>query len=315
MAKFGEATGVWIYEIIRGNCNDAVTERNLVKMLSCCKNFQPPIHQIQKAEYWISVLASEMYTRAHDDYEINERWPKTLTFHWRSHSESKSKSCAFPNRFFIRSPDDVLAKCLLLFRQTIDSRQTSSSSSSISSSSILTSCNQRKISISSLSFRLSGLGKEESSTSVATFFKKVTAEELANARRIELTSSASADNIYSCGTSKSSSSIGGIDSFFTNSMIEHRVVAEVDNNNKDDDFSHVCESCSKRIPLQELEEHQDYHLALKLQREITGDQIGMSPFSSSSQSLKRKSSAATKGGSSSSKKNSNTSTIAKFFKR
>lgn len=91
-SKFGDATGVWLYNIVRGICHDPVTETSLPKSLSSHKALRPPIKQSSQLHHWIGILASELYTRVMDELELRNRYPKTISVQYTIKGETRSKS-------------------------------------------------------------------------------------------------------------------------------------------------------------------------------------------------------------------------------
>lgn len=79
--------------------------------MGATKSFRPPIAG-KEAIHWINTLSCELYSRVHDEFDSNKRWPKQLTFHMRK----KSKVSHFPGRFNITSPSDIAKIGLDLFK-------------------------------------------------------------------------------------------------------------------------------------------------------------------------------------------------------
>ncbi|CAJ0858829.1 14634_t:CDS:10 [Entrophospora sp. SA101] len=106
-AKFGMAYGIWLYNICRGVDSEEVVQRNISKSMMAAKSFKPPLKSLSQVVHWCNILSSELYKRLLDDYEINNRWPKTLTIQYKciNDSTSHSKSCTFPIRSEVDSPD------------------------------------------------------------------------------------------------------------------------------------------------------------------------------------------------------------------
>jgi hypothetical protein len=97
-AKFGQAQGIWLYDICRGKDTSegnivvsimnpfimilttasVVTKVKFTKSMMASKQFTPPLRLVSDVERWMSVLGSEIYMRIMDDFEERSRWPKTL---------------------------------------------------------------------------------------------------------------------------------------------------------------------------------------------------------------------------------------------
>ncbi|TPX69749.1 DNA-directed DNA polymerase [Spizellomyces sp. 'palustris'] len=117
--KFGDARGVWLHNICRGICNEAVQENSVNKSMAACKNLRPSIVNDDQARHWLGILSCELFTRLQDDHEMNQRWPSTLALHSKVDMFAggrRSKSSPMPPRHHICSPDDILAKAWTLFR-------------------------------------------------------------------------------------------------------------------------------------------------------------------------------------------------------
>ncbi|KAG9284815.1 hypothetical protein G9A89_003738 [Geosiphon pyriformis] len=119
-AKFGMSTGVWLFNISRGIDTEGVVQRNTTKSMMASKSFRPPIKTLANVEHWMNILATELYTRVIDDYELNQRWPRTLVMHFKcvSHQSPRSKSAPFPRRGSLKSPDILSDKILELFKSS-----------------------------------------------------------------------------------------------------------------------------------------------------------------------------------------------------
>ncbi|KAJ3040191.1 DNA-directed DNA polymerase eta rad30 [Rhizophlyctis rosea] len=115
--KFGDSTGVWLYNICRGICFEDVTVRDMQKSMAACKSLRPSITKDDQARHWLGILSSELFTRIFDDYDLHRRWPRTLVLHYKVTNlpAERSKSCPFPPRSHVLSPDVISAKAWGLF--------------------------------------------------------------------------------------------------------------------------------------------------------------------------------------------------------
>ncbi|CAG8614410.1 5311_t:CDS:2 [Paraglomus brasilianum] len=119
-AKFGRVTGAWLFGICRGIDSEEVVHRNVAKSMMAAKSFRPPVKNLQQIQHWATILGTELYTRVIDDFELNQRWPKNLVIHYRCISQSapRSKSCPFPRRGELFSPDTISTKISALFKNS-----------------------------------------------------------------------------------------------------------------------------------------------------------------------------------------------------
>ncbi|ESK86603.1 eta dna polymerase [Moniliophthora roreri MCA 2997] len=96
--KFGEEA-IWVYEILRGIDRTEVKEKSAVnKSMLASKNLQKPITKASDGHHWIRVLAAELSLRLNDARKLNAHlWPKTLVLHARQgYDVSRSKQAPFP---------------------------------------------------------------------------------------------------------------------------------------------------------------------------------------------------------------------------
>ncbi|EIW57746.1 DNA/RNA polymerase [Trametes versicolor FP-101664 SS1] len=96
--KFGEDS-IWVYEILRGIDRSEVKEKSAVnKSMLASKNLPQPITKATQGYHWIRVLAAELALRLNEAREANTAlWPKTIVLHIRQGYEtSKSKQTPFP---------------------------------------------------------------------------------------------------------------------------------------------------------------------------------------------------------------------------
>ncbi|KAF9266589.1 DNA/RNA polymerase [Marasmius fiardii PR-910] len=96
--KFGE-NAIWVYEILRGIDRSEVKEKSILnKSMLASKNLQRPITKSSDGQHWIRVLAAELALRLNDARKANlHLWPKTLVIHARRGYEvTRSKQAPFP---------------------------------------------------------------------------------------------------------------------------------------------------------------------------------------------------------------------------
>ncbi|TPX33373.1 hypothetical protein SmJEL517_g03706 [Synchytrium microbalum] len=102
--KLGDDIGVWLYDICRGTCHVSVNPRTEQKGMQACKSLRPPVRNDDKLRDWVGVLAAEL-------------WPKTFTLNISTGAQkSRSKSCPFPIRHIVNSPDVLLEKAMDLLK-------------------------------------------------------------------------------------------------------------------------------------------------------------------------------------------------------
>lgn len=123
--NFGNDNGEWLFKICRGICDSPVSVCDSTKSMMAAKTMHPPVKDLKGLSQWASILAAELFTRLHEDHELNQRWPKTLTVSCKSTSLStpKSKAVAMPKRAFISSHAEIksIIDTLLLSNATFTS--------------------------------------------------------------------------------------------------------------------------------------------------------------------------------------------------
>ncbi|KAI8906096.1 hypothetical protein DFJ77DRAFT_412911, partial [Powellomyces hirtus] len=117
--KFGESTGVWLHNIVRGIDHDPVTETSIPKSMMAAKSLRPPIHKAEQLSHWLNILSNELYTRLIDDHALHARWPRTITFHTKSPRDpnSHSKRTDLPPLHDF-TPTTIRDKCLAVFTES-----------------------------------------------------------------------------------------------------------------------------------------------------------------------------------------------------
>ncbi|KAL1920390.1 uncharacterized protein VTP21DRAFT_767 [Calcarisporiella thermophila] len=277
-AKFG--SGLWLYNISRGIDFSEVTpvkENN--KSMMCAKSFPKPIRTDNEVKHWIGVLSSELYSRVTSNFEANSHWPKTLVLNYRQRGayKSKSKSCPFIHRKELKSPDTLSQKLLELFFGSLE----------------------HQTPITGISIAALGIQKDESATSkdITTFFQssatlrgnvKISNEAILNEKREVTHSSSDESRFYKSEKPVEKKELKGLLRFFQKTPGNAKENAGVKGGMepRDDEGEKVnmesaksadgeersnewirCEECNSKIESARWVEHQDYHLAIRLQRE------------------------------------------------
>ncbi|KAI8909769.1 hypothetical protein EDD86DRAFT_190715 [Gorgonomyces haynaldii] len=100
----------WVFDIVRGICNDSVVSQQPPKTLSSFKNFSQPITNFKDLELWTYTLSAELSKKAHGYFTDYQKWPQHLGIHVKASTETESKSCTFPNRQ--TSIEDLAKMCI-----------------------------------------------------------------------------------------------------------------------------------------------------------------------------------------------------------
>ncbi|KAK5198901.1 N-acetyltransferase eso1 [Exophiala xenobiotica] len=97
-SKLGDATGTWLYGIIRGEDNSEVSSRTQIKSMLSAKSFRPSINTTESANKWLRIFVADIYSRLVEEGVLeNKRRPKTITLHHRQGGQTKSKQLPIPS--------------------------------------------------------------------------------------------------------------------------------------------------------------------------------------------------------------------------
>jgi DNA polymerase eta len=107
----GQQDGKWAFDICRGICHDLVKESALTKSMQSCKNFRKGIQDMNTLNHWLRNLSSELYHRLFQDFEENQRWPKSVavTLRYKGSSSSVTKQSSLPHRDYVNTQDDLFS--------------------------------------------------------------------------------------------------------------------------------------------------------------------------------------------------------------
>ncbi|ORY46542.1 DNA/RNA polymerase [Rhizoclosmatium globosum] len=234
--KLGEASGSWVHDIVRGVCTEPVMQTQLQKSIGANKAFRnPPLKSMDEVVKWVDVLACEIFLR----------WPKSFSVSYRMEGkQTTAKSAPMPSRVRTVCPDTLskLANSLLGSAPIVPCRH--------------------------ISLGCNGFIKEDVNiNSVAKFFKKATDNESPSLDQLRKESSV---DIQTSPTKTSSALLQQIDVAEQEDLLKQ---FEVDNQE-----AHCirCERCGKYVSADDfsLAEHEDYHVAIELHREITTEVLG-----------------------------------------
>jgi DNA polymerase eta len=96
-SKFGDETGTWLHEIIRGEDNSEVNSRTQIKSMLSAKSFRPSINSTEQANKWMRIFVADIYARLVEEGVVeNKRRPKTITLHHRQGGQTRSKQLPIP---------------------------------------------------------------------------------------------------------------------------------------------------------------------------------------------------------------------------
>jgi DNA polymerase eta len=115
-----EESAHWLYDIVRGVCQEEVTPGTIAKSMMAAKSFRPGLKTKEQVDEWLHTLSAEIFYRLNEDVEC--RWPKTLCVSFKTPDLDKARSCPFPPRSAMTSPTVIAAKASqLLWTEEIKS--------------------------------------------------------------------------------------------------------------------------------------------------------------------------------------------------
>ncbi|GBF64497.1 N-acetyltransferase [Trichophyton mentagrophytes] len=95
--KLDDDTGMWLYQIIRGEDDSEVTPRTEIKSMISAKSFNPKLASLDQAEKWMRIFVAEIYGRLVDEGVLeNKRRPKMITVHHYGPNQDKSRQTHIP---------------------------------------------------------------------------------------------------------------------------------------------------------------------------------------------------------------------------
>lgn len=115
LQRLGDGTGIWLYDIIRGNDTSEVNSRLQIKSMLSAKSFRPSINTFDQAVRWLRIFSADIFSRCVEEGVLeNKRRPKTITLHHRQGAQTRSKQSIIPQaKTFSEEMLFVLAKGLL----------------------------------------------------------------------------------------------------------------------------------------------------------------------------------------------------------
>jgi DNA polymerase eta len=241
-AKLGPEQGSWVYNICQGIDYSEINPRTKIKSMlrylhtfSCsdysAKNFQPALNTSESAARWLRVLTADLAARLHEDED--HRLPRTITIHHRHGGSTKSRQSQLP---MTKAMDkEFLFTHVLSLWRGIETEG-------------------RAFPANTISVAISGFGDVEDGIQGIQGFlipgKKIsdTATPILGKRKEE--------------------DYSGIEKFFSKKEDSHLETGDAMEEDEDMRETYLCPQCSQHIPLEEVEIHHDYHIALELSEEF-----------------------------------------------
>ncbi|KAL0258199.1 DNA-directed DNA polymerase eta rad30 [Diplodia seriata] len=97
LQRLGDGTGIWLYDIIRGNDNSEVNSRMQIKSMLSAKSFRPSINTFDQGIRWLRIFSADIFSRCVEEGVLeNKRRPKTINLHHRQGQQTRSKQSPIP---------------------------------------------------------------------------------------------------------------------------------------------------------------------------------------------------------------------------
>lgn len=95
--RLGYDTGSWLYHTIRGQDGSEVNPRTQIKSMLSAKSFRPSVSTFEQATKWLRIFVADIFSRCVEEGVLeNKRRPKTITLHHRQGSQTRSKQAPIP---------------------------------------------------------------------------------------------------------------------------------------------------------------------------------------------------------------------------
>ena len=97
-SRLGDDTGTWVYSIIRGEDLSEVNARTQIKSMLSAKSFRPTINTSEQAVRWLRIFVADIQSRLVEEGVLeNKRRPKVLSLHHRQGAQMRSRQASIPS--------------------------------------------------------------------------------------------------------------------------------------------------------------------------------------------------------------------------
>lgn len=97
-SRLGDDTGTWVYNIIRGEDPSEVNARTQIKSMLSAKSFRPTINTSEQAVRWLRIFVADIQSRLVEEGVLeNKRRPKVLSLHHRPGPQMRSRQASIPS--------------------------------------------------------------------------------------------------------------------------------------------------------------------------------------------------------------------------
>ncbi|KAG9254133.1 uncharacterized protein F5Z01DRAFT_724073 [Emericellopsis atlantica] len=95
--KLGAETGLWVYNTTRGIDTTEVNSRTQIKSMLSAKSFRPTISTMEQAEKWLRIFSADIFSRLVEEGVLeNKRRPRTINLHHRVGGQMHSRQGPIP---------------------------------------------------------------------------------------------------------------------------------------------------------------------------------------------------------------------------
>ncbi|PNS17957.1 N-acetyltransferase eso1 [Sphaceloma murrayae] len=95
--QLGDDTGQWLYGVIRGEDQSEVNPRTQIKSMLSAKSFRPSINSFDVGCKWLRIFVADIFSRLVEEGVLdNKRRPKTINLHHRQGGQMRSKQAPIP---------------------------------------------------------------------------------------------------------------------------------------------------------------------------------------------------------------------------
>lgn len=95
--KLGDDTGVWVFNTIRGIDQSEVNARIQIKSMLSAKSFRPSVNSVEQAVKWLRIFVGDIFSRLVEEGVLeNKRRPRTINLHHRHGGQTKSRQSPIP---------------------------------------------------------------------------------------------------------------------------------------------------------------------------------------------------------------------------
>ena len=95
--QLGDDSGSSLYNILRGEDHNEVNPRTAIKSMLSAKSFRPSVNSFEVACKWLRIFVADIFSRCVEEGVLeNKRRPKTINLHHRQGAQTRSKQSPIP---------------------------------------------------------------------------------------------------------------------------------------------------------------------------------------------------------------------------